>query len=121
MDLRIAIVPVGRMDPAEVEAAATRIAKVLNTAVTLRRPAPVPKAGDDPARGQHVAGPFLAELKGLFAHLPVAKVVGAAPPAPPAAQSPPAAAAEATLFVTDVDLYKPQTDGVFGDVDAVAH
>jgi len=28
---------------------------------------------------------------------------------------------DATLFLTDVDLYKPQTDGVFGDVDAVAH
>jgi len=114
MDLRIAIVPVGKMDPLEVEAAAVRIAKILNKPVTVRQPTPVPKAGDDPARGQHVAGPFLAELRGQLARLPVAKIMGAAPPPEPAA-------AEATLFVTDVDLYKPQTDGVFGDIDAAAH
>jgi archaemetzincin len=114
MDLRIAIVPVGRMDPLDVEAVAVRIAKILNRAVTLRQPAPVPKAGDDPARGQHVAGPFLAELRGQLARLPVAKVVGAA-------QAPSAETADATLFLTDVDLFKPGTDGVFGDIDAAAH
>jgi|SRR5882672_1949878 len=101
MDLRIAIVPVGRIDPAEVEAAAARISKVVNHAVDLRPPAPVPKAGDDPARGQHVAGPFLAGLRGQLAR--------------------PAVAPDVTLFVTDVDLYKPGTDGVFGDIDTVAH
>lgn len=119
MDLRVSIVPVGKMDPAEVEAAGARLAKVLNKPVTLRQPAPVPRAGDDPARGQHLAGPFLAELRGQLARLPVAKVVGAAPAAP--AAEPAAATPAASLFVTDVDLYKPQTDGVFGDIDAVAH
>ena len=122
MDLRIVIAPVGRVDPSEVEAAATRIAKIVNKPVTLRQPAPVPKAGDDPARGQHLAGPFLAELRGQLARLPVAKVVGATPPPDPA--SPPAGAtilADATLFVTDVDLYKPQTDGAFLDIDPASH
>ena len=101
MDLRIAIVPVGRIDAADVEAAAARISKVVNHAVDLRPPAPVPKAGDDPARGQHLAGPCLAGLRGPLARAGVA--------------------ADATLFVTDVDLYKPGTDGVFGDIDAAAH
>jgi len=119
MNLRIAIVPVGRMDPLEVEAAAARIAKILNTAVILRQPAPVPKAGDDPARGQHVAGPFLSELRGQLARLAIAKTVGVAPASEPAGAT--SAAADATLFVTDVDLYKPQTDGVFGDIDAAGH
>ena len=100
MDLRIAIVPVGRIDPVDVEAAAARIAKVLNTAVDSRPPTPVPKAGDDHARGQHLSGPFLAELRGSLARS--------------------GAAADATLFVTDVDLYKPGTDGVFGDIDAAS-
>jgi predicted Zn-dependent protease len=100
MDLRVAIVPVGKIDPADVEAAAARISKVLNTTVDLRPPAPVPRAGDDPARGQHVAGPFLAGLRGPLVRPAVAPVV--------------------TLFVTDVDLYKPGTDGVFGDIDATA-
>ena len=100
MDLRIAIVPVGRMDPAEVEAVAARMAKVVNTSVSVRQPAPLPKAGDDPARGQHVAGPFLADLRGVLARSAVT--------------------ADATLFVTDVDLYKPGTDSVFGDIDPAA-
>jgi archaemetzincin len=116
MDLHVAIVPVGRIDPAEVEAAAARLAKILNKPVTLRQPAAVPKAGDDPARGQHLAGPVLAELKGQLLRLPVAKTVGAQP-----AQAPVAGAPDATLFVTDVDLYKPQTDGVFGDIDPASH
>jgi len=119
MDLRIAIVPVGRMDPLEVEAAAARIAKILNRVVALRQPAPVPKAGDDPARGQHLAGPFLSELRGQLARLPVAKTVGAVHASDPAGETP--AVADATLFVTDVDLYKQQTDGVFGDIDTAAH
>jgi archaemetzincin len=101
MELRIAIVPVGKIDPAELEAAAARIGKVVNNTVDLRPPATIPRAGDDPARGQHVAGPFLADLRGQFVRSGVA--------------------ADVALFVTDVDLYKPQTDGVFGDVDAVAH
>ena len=112
----------GKMDPAEVEAAAARIAKVLNRPVTVHQTAPAPRAGDDPARGQHLAGPFLAELRGQLARLPVAKVVGAVPAAEPAGVATPAgAASDATLFVTDVDLYKPQTDGAFGDIDASAH
>jgi hypothetical protein len=115
------------MDPAEVEAAGARLAKVLNKPVTLRQPAPAPRAGDDPARGQHLAGPFLAELRGQLVRLPVVKVVGAAPAAGPAGAAPAAAATpagsapDATLFVTDVDLYKPQTEGVFGDIDPAAH
>jgi len=83
MDLRIAIVPVGRMDPVEVEAAAARIAKILNREVTLRQPAAVRRRGRS-ARGQHVAGPFLAELRGQLARLAVVKRVGAAPAEEPA-------------------------------------
>ena len=114
MDLRIAIVPVGRVDVSEVEAAAGRIAKILNKAVELRSPAIVPKAGDDPARGQHLAAPFLTDLRGQLSRLSVAKLVGAAPAVAPVAT---AAAPDAALFVTDVDLYRPQTDGVFGEID----
>jgi len=105
MSLNVVIVPVGKVDPAEVEAAAARIGKVLNAAVAVRPAVPVPRAGDDPARGQHLAGPFLGELRAKSAPRP-------------AAGSPPV---DATLFVTDVDLYKPQVDGAFGEIDAVAH
>lgn len=114
MDLRIAFVPVGRMDAAEVEAAAARVAKVFSKTVEVREPAPVPKAGDDPARGQHLAAPFLAELRGGLVRLKVVKLAGGAPASAPVAT---VAAPDAAIFVTDVDLYKPQTDGAFGEID----
>jgi archaemetzincin len=127
MDLRLSIVPVGKIDPAEVEAVAARLAKILNQPVLLRQAAPVPKAGDDPARGQHLAGPFLGELRAQLNRLPVVRSVGApataAPGSPPPGSPPPVpapAAVDTAIFITDVDLYKPQTDGVFGDVDAVS-
>ena len=113
MDLRIALVPVGHMDSSEVEGTAIRLAKVLNKAVELREPAPGPKAGHDPARGQHLAGPFLAELKGVLPRLKVAKLAGGAPAVEPVAAGTP----DVAVFVTDVDLFRPQTEGIFGEVD----
>ena len=97
MDLRVVILPVGKIEPAEIEAVAARLAKVLNHAVETRAAVAVPKAGDDPARGQHLAAPFLAALKAGL---------------PKGVPSP-----DAAIFVTDVDLYRPQTDGVFGEID----
>lgn len=114
MDLRVAFIPVGRMEAAEVEAVAGRVAKVLSKAIELRQPAPVPKAGDDQARGQHLAGPMLAALRGELPRLAVAKLAGAAPAAAPVSAAQP----DVALFFTDVDLYKPTTDGSFGDIDA---
>src|SRR5262245_61439175 len=63
MDLSVVLIPVGKVEPAEVEAVAARVAKVLNHAVETRAAIPAPKAGDDPTRGQHLAAPFLAALK----------------------------------------------------------
>jgi len=117
MDLRVALIPVGKVDVVEVEAAALRLAKILNKAVELRQPAAVPRAGDDPARGQHLAAPFLAELRQGLPRLAVQKLVGAAPAAAPVAAGPP----DAAIFVTDVDLFRPQTEGVFGEIDAATH
>lgn len=115
MDLRIAVVPVGKVDTAEVEATAARVAKVLSKAVELREPTPVPRAGDDPARGQHLTGPMLAELR---AALPRLKIVGHAGGSPPPTPASAAAAPDVTIFVTDVDLFKPGTDGAFGEIEA---
>lgn len=114
MDLRIALVPVGKLDAAEVEAVAMRLAKILNKAIELREPLGVPKAGDDAARGQHLVAPFLSELRKGIAGLKVAKLVGGAPATAPVAAGVP----DVTIFITDVDLYRPQTEGIFGDVDA---
>ena len=115
MELRIALVPVGRIDLAEVELTASRVAKVFNHAVEIREPVPVPKAGDDPARGQHLAAPMLAALRSALPALKVAKLAGGAPAAAPVATVAPP---DVAVFVTDVDLYRPSTDGVFGEIDA---
>jgi archaemetzincin len=117
MDLRVVFVPVGKMDAAEVEATAGRVAKVLSTAIEVREPVPVPKAGDDPTRGQHLSTPMLSALRAALPRLKVVKLAGAAPAAAPAA---PAPAVDVAVFFTDVDLFKPNTDGVFGDIDAPA-
>src|SRR5262245_60391973 len=99
MDLRVVILPVGKVEPAEVEAVASRLAKVFNHEIETGGALPVPKAGDDPARGQHLAGPFLQALR-----------AGSAKPSA-------SGAPDIALFVTDVDLYRPQTDGVLGEID----
>jgi len=118
MDLRVAFIPVGRVDAAEVDAVAARVAKVLSKAVEVRDVTPTPKAGDDPARGQHLAGPMLAELRAALPRLKVAKLAGGVPP-PASATTP--AAVDVAIFITDVDLFKPSTDGAFGEIDPAGH
>jgi archaemetzincin len=104
MDLRVVILPVGRVEPAEVEAVAGRLAKVFHHEIETRAALPAPKEGHDPTRGQHLAGPFLAALRGALPR---------AAPVKPAASGAP----DVAVFVTDVDLYRPQTEGVLGEID----
>lgn len=111
--LRVAIVPVGRMDPAEVEAAAREVSKVLHRAVELREPAPLPRGTEDAARGQHPAGPLLAELRAALPRLAAKKLVGGAAAASPVATPSP----DASVFVTDVDLFTPSTESVLYELD----
>jgi predicted Zn-dependent protease len=116
-DLRVAAVPVGKIDAAEVEAVAARVSKILNRPIELRAPAAVPRASEDAARGQHRADVFLVELRRELARLAVAKLVGgAAPPGPSTLV--PTPNPDAVIFLTDVDLFKPDTEGVFGDLDS---
>ena len=132
-EINVTIVPVGKIDPAEVEADAVRIAKILGRSIELRKPAAVPRTSEDVARGQHRAAGFLAELRAGLPRLAVDKVVGAdaGAPAASAAASGAAAAAAArpgisvprpnpsgVLFITDVDLFTPNAEGVFGELDA---
>ena len=105
MELRAVILPVGRVEPAEIEAVATRLAKVFHHDVEPRGAVAVPKAGDEPSRGQHQAAPFLAALRAVLPKTALAAGAGAGAP-------------DVAVFVTDVDLYRPGTDGVFGEIDA---
>ena len=51
MELRAVILPVGRVEPAEIEAVGDALAKVFHHEVAPRAAVAVPKAGDDPVAG----------------------------------------------------------------------
>lgn len=106
---RLTVIPVGRMDTAEVEGALARASKVLRTPAEMREATTLPKGTEDAARGQHLAGAMLALLRSELARLKVSRVVGGDPTAP-----------EVAIFVTDVDLFTPTTDAVLVELD-LAH
>jgi predicted Zn-dependent protease len=109
-DLKVVVAPVGRVDFKEVEAAVARVSKVLGAPVELREAAPLTRAAEDSTRGQYRSGPLLAELRRGLPRLSVVKVgetEGGAATAKP----------DVVLFITDVDLFTPQTDSVLGDLD----
>lgn len=110
---RVTVIPVGKVDPAEVEGVLGRVSKILRTPAELREVAPPPKGTENVSRGQHDARALLAQLRGGLARLKATKVIGA----DPASQPVPATAPEAAVFVTDVDLFAPATEWVFGELD----
>jgi predicted Zn-dependent protease len=114
--LKVSVVPVGKIDPVEIEACLSRVVKILTKPVELRAPAPVPRSSEDATRGQHRSAAFLSELRAAFPRLAVAKLVGAPGPSSPI----PADSYDAIVFVTDADLFRPDTDAVFGEIDPKA-
>ena len=111
---RVTVVPVGKVDPAEIEAALVRVAKALGGPVELREAVPLPKATENVERAQHDARALMVQLRSKLATLRAVKVVGGA--APTAAGAPVTMAQpEAAVFVTDADLFAPQTEAVLAD------
>jgi len=109
----IAVVPAGKLDPAELESVLSRAAKVLRQPVELREGLRVPRGAEDPERGQHRAAMLLGLLRTATVQTQAGKLVGAqdasaATPARPAA----------FVYVTDVDLFTAKSDGVYGVLDS---
>jgi predicted Zn-dependent protease len=104
----IAVVPVGKIDAEELEAAMVRASRALRQPMELRGSLPVPSATEDSERGQHRAMSLMTTLLGGIPRLGPGKMIGSDDPA---AKPPPKP--EAFIFVTDVDLYTAKTDGVF--------
>jgi predicted Zn-dependent protease len=104
----IAIVPVGRVDPEEIEATAARAAKVLHEPLELRAALAVPHTTEDAGRGQHRAAALLTRLREEVAKLGSGRLVGAAD-----ASARPAPKPGGFVFLTDVDLFTAASDGVF--------
>jgi len=108
-EYHLAVVPVGRIDGEELQAAVVRAAKVLRQSVELREPLPVPRGAEDPERGQHRAAEILKRLSAEVLKLKQGRVIGAEDP-----EAKPPYKVDGFVFVTDVDLYTAKTDGVFG-------
>ena len=110
-ELKVVVAPVGKMDAGEVEGALARVSKVLNAPVELRDTAPLAGTHEDPQRRQYRSTPLLAELRRGLPRLGVAKRVGGGEDEPPTAKP------DALIFVTDVDLFTPQTAEVLGELN----
>lgn len=107
----LAVVPVGRIDVAELEVAAVRAARVLHQPLELREPLGLPPGTEDAVRGQHRAGSLVEKLAADVLKLKPGRLVGgddaaARPPLKP----------DAFLFVTDVDLFTAKTEGVLAAI-----
>ena len=111
--LRVVVIPVGRVPMDEIEGVLGQVAKVLNRPVEMRQATPAPPGSEDTSRNQHLAGEFLRKTRRSLPRLEVAKLVGAAVAGSPVPTPDP----DASIFITDVDLFTPGTDSVFGELD----
>ena len=112
--LRVVVIPVGRAPMDEIEGALGRVAKVINRPVEMRETAPAPMGTEDTSRNQHRAREFLRKMRSTLPRLKVAKLVGAAVTGSPVPTPDP----DAAIFITDVDLFTPGKDSVFGELDS---
>ncbi len=115
-ELRVTVFPVAKMDVAELEGALLRVSKTIHRPVELREPVPLPRGSEEAGRGQHRAAELLAGLRARAATSGVSKLVGASTGGNPV----PAPNPDATVFVTDADIFLPNTDGVFAHVAAAS-
>ena len=104
----VAVIAVGKVEGAEVEAALARVARAVRAPLEFRGSLPVPQGIEDSVRGQFRASTLLGRLRSMVPQLSPGKLVGAED----GAEKPPLKT-DAYVFVTDVDLFTANTDGVF--------
>ena len=104
----LALVVVGKVDPSEVEAVASRAAKLLRQPLELRGSLPVPQGAVDPDRGQYRATTVMRGVRAMVPQLGPGKMIGAEGDE----SDKPPLKTDGYVFITDVDLYTANTDGV---------
>jgi len=106
----VAVVPVGKLGPEEIEPAVRAIAKTLRLPLELKAVAlPLPAGIGDRERGQFRASVLLASLRASFAQLGPGRVLGVEGADSPAVPRKP----DVVVFVTDADLYTSSSEAVF--------
>jgi len=115
-DFAIAVVPVGKIDSDELEAALSRVAKVVRGPVALRESLRVPPASEDTERRQHRAAKLIELLRAEVLKLAPGRLIGAEDPETKAPHKP-----DAYIFVTDADLFTARTDGALAALLRAKH
>lgn len=101
-------VPVGKIDPAELEAVLSRVAKAIRAPVEQRGTIPVPQGVQDPQRNQFRAATLMNALRTRMPQLAPGTLVGEG-----GGGTASAARKAPVVFVTDVDLFTASNDGAF--------
>jgi predicted Zn-dependent protease len=107
--MHLAVVPIGRVDAADMEAAVARAVRVWRRPLEVRESLPVPRGSEDAERGQHRAAVFMNRLGAEVLKLKPGKLVGSSDPEAKTPLQP-----DGFIFVTDVDLFTAKTEGVVG-------
>jgi len=107
--MQITVVPVGKIDAAELEPVLGRVAKAIRGPVELRGSIPVPAGIQDPVRRQFRASTLMNALRSRLPQLSPGRLIGAEGDGGQAS----AARDSAVIFVTDVDMFTANSDGVF--------
>jgi predicted Zn-dependent protease len=105
----LSVIPVGKVAAEEVEAALSRVARLIRQPLELRSSLPVPQGVEDSTRGQFRTSVLLARLRAMVPQLGTGKLIGPSG----VMDEKPSLRADGYVFITDVDLFTAQRDGVF--------
>ncbi len=104
-----AIISVGKIDPEELRLTTARVAKLLRTPLEIRGRLPVPQGAHDTERGQFRAAELMKSARAMAPQLGSGMLVGVEG----GDEGKPPLKTDGYIFVTDVDLFTANTDGVF--------
>ena len=108
-DFHLAVIPVGKVESDDVEATLSRLAKGIRRQVELKGSLTVPQGVEDATRKQFRASVLLNRLRAMVPQLGPGKLVGGEGESEAGTHR----KTDAYIFVTDVDLFTANTDGVF--------
>ncbi|NIM02208.1 MAG: hypothetical protein GTN89_14910 [Acidobacteria bacterium] len=105
----IAIITVGKVDDEELRLTTVRVARLLRAPLEIRGRLPVPQAAHDTERGQFRAAELMKSARSMAPQLGSGALVGA----DGVLDDKPPLKTDGYIFVSDVDLFTANTDGVF--------
>lgn len=109
-DRNVAVVPVGKLKPEDIEPAARAVVKTIRQPIELKTAAlPLPAGVEERARAQFRGSVLLASLRASFSQLGPGRALGVEEPDAAAPHRSP----DVIVFVTDADLYTSSSQAAF--------